>query len=340
MNKTFFAVLGILFILGILTAFTPRETFNPADGDYNREYWLQKLASNDPHKVYEEFKKRNAQAPLDRQHLATHVFGETLFEELGSDGVSICDSTFSFGCFHGFFTYAVSEEGIAIVPEFNASCVEAFTSLGTGCLHGIGHGIMDYFGPGNVNAALETCEKDTTQVVPLIGCTSGVFMEYHSPVVISEDSARLDPRPFDSANPYEPCEDVPERFRTSCYFELGFWWYQVLGADYEYMGDLCRQTSNDEARKHCFLGVGSIATQVIQAQTIKNDVLKTLRQNCSAAGEGNDRQLCLSGASWLLYTEPSTRELAPLLCKGLPPAEEEKCLVDADFTEGLDDTHL
>jgi len=308
-------------------------SYNKASSDYNRAFWVQELSKRNVLSVYEDFKKKNRMVPFDRQHFSAHVFGESIFEVVGTDGISVCDSSFGFGCFHGFFTRAVSQEGLSIVSALDDACVSAYGVLGTGCQHGIGHGIMEYLGYGDVIPALEAC-RDTTQVVPLLGCTSGVFMEYRKPVVIGEDSAEIIPHQFTADDPYTPCTRVPEKFRASCYFELADWWYSHFGSEYSAMGELC-SASPRSYRKYCFLGIGSVS-----GPREMYDVSKSLATCAEVSDSPLEVRYCKSGAAWSFYANPESRNEYRTLCDGLPDGEILACLQDSDLTEGREQRTL
>lgn len=291
----------------------------------NRAYWSRQIAANSA-EAYAMFKEKNAEAPIGLQHSATHLFGELLFTHEGVAGISVCDATFAFGCYHGFFTRAIAEEGIALVPELDSACLEAYGPLGTGCQHGIGHGIMEYFGYADINTALAVCEK-TTQVLPLAGCSSGVFMEYHIPAVASGEGFTIEPKPVDPANPYLPCGTVSDQYRDSCYFELGSWWRAALGSTHEQMGAWCSALPSRD-RKRCFLGLGAA---VVPTEDFEVD---RILERCRVAATGENYTLCIAGASWSFNADPAFRHLAPALCDTLDASERALCKTNADITNG------
>lgn len=304
-------------------------SYSEDSDDLNRGYWEERIAQAGPADMYQEFLKKNALAPFDLRHVSAHVVGELFYGSEGAEGIQYCDSSFGFGCFHGFFTRAVSEKGLAVVRNLDEACVGTYGTLGTGCQHGIGHGIMEYLGYADVNEALNAC-GDTTQVVPLLGCTSGVFMEYRKPLTIDGESAEVVPRPFDASDPYMPCDRIEDRFRLSCYFELGDWWYSTIGPDYSRMGTLCRNAPS-AYRKACFIGVGSI---IAPRETY--DVSKSLHQ-CNLVGDSPvEVRYCKSGAAWSFYANPDFRDRYRVLCSGVSKEDEMTCLTDSDLTEGLE----
>ena len=284
-----------------------------------RDFWINRVSSVGAHDAYEEFKHINALSDAGSQHLASHVIGNVLYEKEGANGVTVCDASFGFGCFHGFFGVALASEGVSAIKELDEACVDRFGELGTGCTHGIGHGILEYYGHERIHDALAICD-DTTQLVSILGCTSGVFMEYNTPLFETEDGGLVTlPREFDSLNAYGPCGSVSEKYKQSCYFELGSWWELSLGKDWEKMEALCSALSNTENFKFCMLGVG---------HTIGNRVnyeVSEIGDACDAMGR-DQRLYCRAGAHWMLYSNPDYRESAPELCEVFDEPQQSVCL--------------
>ncbi len=315
-------VVGVLFYLNFL------PTQSSAIDVLDRERWTLAMQKNGAQSTYQEFKKMNSESPFREQHLATHLIGELLYEYEGIDGITICDASFSFGCYHGFFGTSFADQDISLVPKLNQKCVEAYGPLGTGCQHGIGHGILEYMGYEQLTEALEVC-KQTTQLIPILGCTSGVFMEYNTPLTISDTNARTEPLLFDTKHPYGACNEVLKEFQKSCYYELGQWW-RSIGISYNRMGTLCNEALSEDNRKYCLLGVGTII-----GPTEQYSVTSSIQQ-CSVMPE-NAQTLCRAGASWSFFASGQYKEQAHELCEGLEYNEQEQCLVEADVTNGLND---
>lgn len=330
---TLLVIALIVIFLGHSFVQNNNSDYSDDDPTFNRAYWSESIDRTGQVHAYNQFKQKNSNLDFDRQHLASHVFGELLFEKSGVDGISTCDSSFGFGCYHGFFTRAVSENGLAIIKELDKACVDSYTALGTGCQHGLGHGIMEYLGYADIQLALDAC-KDTTQLTPLLGCSSGVFMEYRTPLFYGEDSVQIKPREFNENNPYDPCERIKEKYKPSCYFELANWWFGVLDGDYQRMGDLCASLKDTQDKKNCYLGVGkTIATR-------EDHNLENTLAYCKSLGLGVAERDCRSGAAWSFFADPEQRHRARSLCDGLSSNDKVICIKNADLTEGLDDRHI
>lgn len=329
MNRTI--KIGILLLVVVLLAgatvwlWTHRVRYSDTDPAFNRAYWAQEIQRHGAKNAYQEFKERTQKAPPARQHFAAHVMGSVLAQKLGTDGIAVCDPTFSFGCFHGLFASIIAEKGTPVISELNAACVKAYGPLGTGCTHGIGHGIMEYVGYENIEKALELCDL-TTQQVPLLGCTSGVFMEYNQP--LSGDPKNLAPgtRTFDVAHPYEPCTNVAERFQSSCYFELGNWLRNTMESDTAKRDAVCAGLKG-EPRSRCFMGDASAG-----AQAHGYDMKTSLAECSSLASE--DEFSCRAGVRWGFFQVTETRARADEACAYADSMRRDACVMRGDLTRG------
>jgi hypothetical protein len=284
-----------------------------------REFWISRVDEVGAGDAYEEFKKSAQRLPIGTQHLAGHIIGDVIYEQEGVSGIAICDSSFGFACFHGLFTIALATDGVKVVKEIDKECVERFGPLGTGCTHGIGHGVMEFFGYDKLNEALAICDN-TTQLVSILGCTSGVFMEYNTPLSETESGGLITlPRKFDPKNTYSSCGGIPDKYKNSCYFELGTWWALSIGENWKHMEGLCSALSNTVSNKFCMLGVG-------YALGNKSDYnLGKISRECDGMGK-DARLFCRAGAHWALWSNPDHRKNAPQLCDVFSEEENDICV--------------
>jgi len=304
---------------------TDRQELRPDEVVDERERWSRRMDEVGAEQAYEEYKELYAPYDFGAQHTVAHIVGELLYEKKGIQGLSVCDATFAFGCYHSFFGKALADQGTEITQDLDEVCIQKFGPLGTGCQHGIGHGILEYMGHNKLAAALEAC-KMTTQIKNLFGCTSGVFMEYNFPVIFSPDKTFTETRELNKANPYEPCSTIaPERFRKSCYYEISQWWERVLYEDYEKMGKLCQEILNREHMESCYLGIGNIA-----APSSKYNVTETIKK-CKKMPDIDTQLLCRAGASWSFFADPKERSKSPEVCRGIEIEEESRCIQKSDL---------
>lgn len=327
------AACGALLVLAGVAAFflaahsaPAHAAYSDADPAYNRAYWAQEVAAHGPRAAYQEFAQRNAKAPAGRQHFSAHVIGSVLGDEFGPAGIAYCDAAFGFGCYHGFFAEVISAGGTALIPKLDAACTKAYGPGGTGCQHGIGHGILEYVGYGKLDQALALCDT-TTQFSPLLGCASGVFMENDFRLAGTGTAQGPSRRDFDPAHPYAPCTEVAAQYQPACYVELGQWLRISLGPSYAKLGALCAAAPGTAARTDCFMGVGSIQ------DALEGYDPATALAHC-AQYAGRDQLSCRAGAWWGFYQVPEERAKDASICAYADAAQEQACLALGDFTGG------
>ena len=304
---------------GIEAAFSMLTVFRESS-DFFKEYnkWSYRIDEVGPEQAYEDFKGEYTSQHFSIQHAAAHIIGELLYIKEGIAGIVICDSSFSFGCYHSFFALALGEGGAGIVEDLDRGCIEKNTRGGLGCQHGIGHGLMAYMGPERIADALEACATLAWKE-PLLGCQSGVFMEYNFPTNFGLLNLSVTlRRELDAANPYEPCPDLAEKFRQACYYGFARWWGVVF--DHKEMGSLCAVILNSKEKEACYLGIGAAAGPATQF-----DISETIKK-CQKMPNSKGELFCRAGAAWIFFAVPEQRSLAPLLCQGLGNDLEKICI--------------
>lgn len=308
-------VAALLIYFPRFLSVTSEIQYDADDPSYNKGYWRQEIKSKGSERAYAAFVEKNSLQPEQRQHFFAHAMGEALFEELGIEGVVSCTDAFSFGCYHGFSTRAIASGGVEALMKLDAVCVKTFGHL-SGCKHGLGHGILEYVGYQKLERALAMCTSLVAQPTPLMGCTSGVFMEYLSPLVDSDSKSRM----IEYSNPYSPCTDIPKQYRSSCYFELGQWFRQTPNTDY---GALCNALEEGDAH-YCFLGIGTDMTRGWKDA-------ETLIARCARFGALGELA-CRAGAAWSLVGNTTAVEL----CAYEDQEQRRTCIQTADLTQGID----
>ena len=325
-----YGLLVLIVIAGVVgvalyTAQQPRISYSDTDPSYNRAYWEEQITHRGAPQAYRAFVEKNAIAPRNRQHFSAHAMGAAVYAQLGLPGIAVCDQRFAFGCYHGFTSRAIAEGGEQAITTLNTTCrdtfgIEAF-NLVSMCQHGLGHGILEYVGYQHLTQALSMCASLVDQPAPRVGCTSGVFMEYFTP--LAQVNGGMEPalRPFDTDNPFDPCPSVPEAFQQSCYFELGQALRQTEGSQYL---SVCAQLSG-VPRTNCFLGVGTDMARIPDPA----DVVA----RCEVAAP-EDALFCRAGAAWGYSGDGSER--SKTVCAYDELMMETRCRTVADLTEGLE----
>lgn len=197
------------------------RTKSPSDGNYEERYayWRGEFEDG-PDDAYARLVAYGGSLSYDASHELAHMAGEIVYEQSGMDGISICAPDFEFGCYHGFAGQALSEAGLDPVTGIDAACRASSDPLG--CEHGIGHGVLAFFGNGELVQALAICAS-LRQESPVGGCFGGVFMEYNFNTMQSNVGIAV--RPFGEADADEPCASLPEEFKIPCYFDQPSWWH-------------------------------------------------------------------------------------------------------------------
>lgn len=255
-----FFVLGIaLFVLFVSSTSRNRKL---EDGKFDFKKARSDLApiferqsSSD---AYARFKDTYERYGIEAHNLA-HWVGERLYDKEGFPGIAICDSTFTYGCYHGFLIRALEVDGDTAIKNAETACNEIGKSPleKGGCLHGIGHGLMgrtNGYTRDHLLVALADCDK-LTMSFSQDSCRNGVFMEFNLHTMEEVTRGKLSARPLGD-DPYEPCNMLPVDFRSDCYFELSSWWKLVLQADYQRMGELCEQLDENIEQDACARGIG------------------------------------------------------------------------------------
>jgi len=301
----------IVFVVVQLDAFQPVPADPPHEDNLKpkqeRDYWVRAIQAQGAKQAYRLFVSTNEARNPGVQHGASHIIGEALYVAEGVRGVGVCDSSFSFGCFHGLFSFAISEHGTELVPLLDGECQKLKSDQGA-CQHGIGHGILQYFGYDRLDDALIACAM-TERLDPISGCPSGVFMEYNVP--LSEDAegnSVVSPRPFDETYPYASCTSVSSEFALSCYHELAQWWAEVFDYDHGRVGALCASIEDADLSRACFIKEGDIIVST------NHQDLSFTRDNCALMPTEKGKEYCLFGAAQTLSWTPQTLDKTRALC--------------------------
>lgn len=253
-------------------------------------------------------------------HLHAHLFGEALYQAMGSGAITVCDQDLGYGCFHGVFIKAVTTHGIGIISELDASCRNRFGPKALGCQHGIGHGVFEYVGKHHVNEALAICRKLPWKGL-LGGCQSGVLMEYHFPI----GSALTAVKPKQpGSNPHDPCDVIPDTFRLACIHELTFWWSALYKTDIQKMASFCFVYTNNNEHAVCFWGIGQFLYRLL------HDNPDELIRYCALIPDNLDASLCRAGGRFVQVDNGRTTQ--DNICLS-DPKTQRHCNENADLIE-------
>ena len=256
-------------------------------------------------------------------HDLMHWVGEALYKHDGTQGLAVCDDSYNWGCYHGFFGRALAQEGKPYLLQLEGICqkVQRKSYAINGCFHGIGHGLLTYAGGydyEHLTVALHDCDtltirKDQT------ACYNGVFMEYNLRTMQGTEEGTGVQRSFDPKNPTDPCNRLDIRYQKDCYFEQTDWWRIVMNRDFTAMGVYCNQVPDDQAKEGCFRGIGRAIWG--ESKFIPEKALKTCKSALAAAGVWP----CVSiVAEEILVKEKSLTDAMPI-CTALDNSVQKTC---------------
>lgn len=294
----------------------------PQNLSQEEKVWSDKIKELGAEAAYKYFKEQTEKLSPGQQHKQAHIFGQTLYKELGTSGISICDGSYAFGCYHAFLGTAINSEGLQVVPLLNGGCIDKLRSQALGCQHGIGHGILTDMGYDfkNLVEALNVCDSLTVKD-PIGGCIGGVFMEYNFQTMLAENG-RI--RQLNDNNPYYPCRDIEEKYQPACYFWQGQWWGNILSGNYEqrysHIGQLCDGIKESEEQKQCFIGSGNTVGQFVNWNA--DEAIKLCNKIQSYEGQLG----CRAGAAGSFMAEPKAKEDAFKICEGFLEQDKQDCL--------------
>ena len=181
----------------------------------------------------------------------------------GIDGFTTCDPVDLFGgCVHEFIAEAVQDKGATAVAVLNAACTARYGERrAVTCQHGMGHGLMNFYGYDEKGLAQSLSVCGTIHSVDQTeGCFGGSFMEFNLRTIVDNKL-----RDFAPDDPFAICKKVTAGYASACYFWTPQW---ILESVYKTVrtpktfagvGAYCAQVTNTEMRYSCFRGLGYFA---------------------------------------------------------------------------------
>lgn len=274
----------------------------PRERGVGVSYWKEKIQDVGPGGAYEvlvSFLSADGFTPQE-QHLVAHMFGAAAYQIAGVNSLLFCDDQFSYGCQHEVVAHAISDYSIAFADELNEVCASKGGIAGEVCQHGLGHGILEYFGDDGrgLNAALDLCTS-LGNLGSLNGCYGGVFMEYNlGNLVDSQPVYRI---PHRDGLSY-PCAVVSENTQPACFARLPQWWILAVydgppGESSSVLGEWCRKEApSDQLLNACAFGLG---------RAFSNDLANAKRICASIFREGDNLDWCPAGAAYVYRVRDS-----------------------------------
>lgn len=221
--------------------------------------------------AYDTLKKNWGAKPAHAHDLA-HAVGALAEAKLGMSGFSMCDSSFAFGCYHGFLEALLKKHGASAISRAEDECLALVLSGNSvSCIHGIGHGVMA--SSIDISQALAACNRVIQSNRSY--CYDGVFMEYFSGTMQKQAVDARDPWKFclgqserhqrecvrnntmfllhaDIAQtPYRMCADLPKNLSEECVHTTGLFAGQSALGDPTAAKDICKKFESGSDQASC-----------------------------------------------------------------------------------------
>lgn len=262
--------------------------------DENAKYtWLEDEAKREDPKIAWEYVKAAYNTPqgvVGNPHDLAHLVGQLIFKQYGLDGLSICDASFAFGCYHGLMERAFFGNKPEDYKNNLLKAADACKGVGAvdspnywSCIHGMGHGIAT-FREYKLDPALTDCNilPDGIQTY----CQDGVFMEF------SVNAPRSFYKPED---PVYPCDAVDQKFKIACARSQVQVMRLRFSMNTEQIAEACTATGNADIVFHCIDALGYFIGQNAPNSSNSAEAIlsgcgeikdKAAAAQCSAAAAG------------------------------------------------------
>ena len=296
MQKVFFScfIVVVTLLTGLLMKSGQTQAGGPpkkldAGITEARRYWGGGGNVVGAEQAYAEFKDKYRENP-PVAHIIAHVVGDLMYENVGSTALTICDDAFNYGCFHQVVSDTMVDEGSPGLAQLDAFCGQKSDKEMDNCYHGIGHGVLGFFGPKHLTDALDGCAT----LRQSSSCEAGAFMEYYVPLIIDGTDRSTQVRPMDAKKPYAPCDtaQIQERYKDSCYVALPHWWMQ-RSLEVKEVAVLCHGLPERSVRS-CVEGIS-----VDLPGSVNFDNAKVIAA-CGTISDLTDRKYCLSASARMI----------------------------------------
>lgn len=293
--------------------------------------------------AFEVLKTASIPSNID-MHLLGHVVGDVLYKQEGLAGIQICTHDFRNACSHSIVVGLFSDRGEGALPQIAKACREAPGGSGsyTMCFHGLGHGILAYFGY-DVEKALEVCKKTGTPLYhnrEYIECVGGIVMEIIGGGFHDRELWAVQRKKY--LNPKEPLSLCLEKFmpieaRPMCFLYLTPYLWEAIGADlgfptpedHERAFSLCDELPESDFidRDTCYGGFGKEFIGLVLGRDIRISAihevseasLKTIYEWCLLAGTQDGSAACIVHIMNSLYWGGENDPKIPIrFCNGIP----------------------
>ncbi|HYU64913.1 MAG TPA: hypothetical protein VEK36_01420 [Candidatus Paceibacterota bacterium] len=247
-------------------------------------------------------------------HEFAHIIGNVIYKQQGLKGIAVCDNTFAFGCYHGVTEELLKEKGTAVITEVEKECLVIFppekSQNYTGCIHGMGHGLLSWFAY-DIPKALKACDVLQNQYRNY--CYDGVFMENAGEGTGTDRFSKDDPWQF--------CRGLDSQYQYNCArYQSEIFLSQFKTIDK--IGEACGKGPTPIMIKICFESIGYFAAQRAQGQP------DSIRQSCAMIANEPGENTCLIGAAreTIFQAYANWQNVSSQLCSELAGSWQQECI--------------
>lgn len=309
-----FAITLILITAGFLTFLIVKNStkgkIDPAVFQNHDFQKFNKFAKENGAELSYQILKKQFPNNEPAAHDFAHVVGLVAYEQKGPQGLSICDTSYNYGCSHGFIEGFIIKKGVEALGEIETSCISLGQIHAPSCLHGIGHGLM-INSSYNIDPALKDCDR--LQESSKIYCWDGAFMEK----VIGSMRAQTDQPKVTAQNLDEPCKSIAKIYQNQCYRNQVTVWLSFFNNDSKKVIDHCNEQEK-EFQQTCTESIGLVNTMNFQDNTGR------LIDSCSNS-KGKLTDECLMGEMKELLFEGKFPQIAQSLCGYVSDKNSQEC---------------
>ncbi|HEY4486695.1 MAG TPA: hypothetical protein VJB70_03105 [Candidatus Paceibacterota bacterium] len=273
--------------------------------------------------AFEILKKSSFPTNIDL-HLLAHVVGDELYKQKSIGGIAFCTNDFRNACSHSIVVGTLLEFGEGALPRIKEACHKAPGGKGayTMCFHGLGHGVLAFYGY-DLPQALLFCEKTGTSEYnnrEYIECAGGAIMELVSGG-FHDTKAWENARTiyFSKEDPLYPCSAsfMSPTVRPVCYNYITTRLWEYVGGSIGYPTaeffsksfPICATISDSIERKECYGGFGKEFIGLSLGRDIRldsflhfpKDSLEKINDWCLLAGKEEGVRSCMLSAADSLY---------------------------------------
>jgi len=273
--------------------------------------------------AWQYLKEKYASNPLQAHDLA-HVIGYLAYGQEKERGFSVCDQSFSFGCYHGLLSLLLADEGLKGITKAQRGC-SAIPTLGgvNSCMHGIGHGIL-VWGGYDISKALADCDILTQE--ESVYCYDGVFMENITGLMSPNDQHWRKLAIELNDDLHWPCSVVDEKYKQACYYQQTSAFLILFNNDIAKVEEACMRAEREELVEYCIRGIG------VRVGQFANGVAEQAISLCRILEYTKNEQLCLSHSAQEFTFQGQSQQKVDVICSSLPPDLRTLCEQETDRT--------